>query len=236
MKEVSAESKWEITTKRYVAFIDIMGFKDMLLRATHNEIYEMMKEIDKKIKSNADIPWGKTKEKLVKATTYSDSIMIYSKDDSSNSLHSFRCTVAGLTSDLLRLAIPHKGAVAFGMMTLDTDNSIYFGQPLIDAYLLQEELYFYGVVAHATFEQELSIKEMGNALIANYLCPFKMGKSYHLTITPIFLMTTTTTKHKLQRDELINSCNKFRLKTSGHLRNYIENTELYLNTLKKEII
>ena len=42
-----SKADWEITTDRYVAFIDIMGFKDMVARSTHDEIYQMMKEIDK---------------------------------------------------------------------------------------------------------------------------------------------------------------------------------------------
>jgi len=39
----------------------------------------------------------------------------------------------------------YEGGEAFGNMTL-TSKSIFFGQPLVDAYLLQEELNFYSVV------------------------------------------------------------------------------------------
>jgi hypothetical protein len=33
-------------------------------------------------------------------------------------------------------------------MTLDYEKSIFFGQPLVDAFLLQDELKFYGIVVH----------------------------------------------------------------------------------------
>lgn len=235
MKEASPKSDWAVTANRYVAYFDIMGFKDMVLRASHNEIYEMMKKIDKGIKLNENVNWNKVPAKLIKTTTYSDSIIIYSKDDSFDSLYSLICTVSGLTNDLLTAAIPHKGAVAFGTMTLDTVNSIFFGQPLIDAYLLQEELNFYGIIAHATIEQEIEVKREKRIIpfITNYLCHFKKGNSFHLTINPMFVFTNKP-EHQKYRDELFASCKKMRFKTSGHLRKYIDNTELYLNTLKEK--
>jgi hypothetical protein len=140
MKEASPGSDWPKTANRYVAYIDIMGFKDMVLRESHSEIHEMMLKIGQYIKDSEEVQWNKATSKLIKTTYYSDSIIIYSKDDSFYSLDSFICTVAAFTHALLAESIPHKGAVAFGLMTLDTDNSIFFGQPLIDAYILQEEL------------------------------------------------------------------------------------------------
>ncbi len=51
MGESPSESAWEVTAARYVAYFDIMGFKDMVLRISHNEIYEMMKKIGIRIKA-----------------------------------------------------------------------------------------------------------------------------------------------------------------------------------------
>lgn len=90
---------------RYVAFIDIMGFKDMVLRNTHDYIYEMMKKIQASTKFSASVEWGGQKD-LIKTTTYSDSIMIYSKDNSAESLDSFISTISSLTHDLFVDGIP----------------------------------------------------------------------------------------------------------------------------------
>jgi len=183
MSTTPSKSNWEVTTNRYVAYFDIMGFKDMVFRNSHNDIYEMMKKIDRQIMINANINWSDVKDKLIKTTTYSDSIIIYSKDDNYNSFCSFAATVASLTHDLLTDAIPHKGAVAFGIMTLDTDNSIFFGRPLIDAYLLQEELTFYGIIVHSSFEQEIFKKNYEeSSVIKRYLCNLKNGNAFHYTI------------------------------------------------------
>jgi hypothetical protein len=60
----------------------------------------MMKKIEKRKKLNENLLWGSANLKLVKTTTYSDSIMIYSENDSYDAFHSLTCTVAGLTYDL----------------------------------------------------------------------------------------------------------------------------------------
>ncbi len=230
---------WEVTCKRYVGFIDIMGFKDMVLKNTHQEIYKMMLKIVESTKLFEDVEWAGRKnknEKLVTTTNYSDSIMIYSKDDSYDSLHDFICTIACITEDLFTQNIPFKGAIAFGTMTLDTEKSIFFGQPLIDSYLLQEELMFYGIIVHATAEKEISGQKniIDSLFLSKYLCPLKNGSSYHLTIYPMSADNTfQEEKDNLDFLKLLNSIDGLRGRTSGYLRKYIDNTESYMNFVRR---
>jgi hypothetical protein len=231
---MNMENDWTVTCNRYVAFLDIMGFKDMVTRMTHDEVYEMMKKIDKSRKHVENVDWLKTKLFLAKSTTYSDSIIVYSKDESYEAFDFLVSTVAGLTNYLFLEGVPHKGALAFGMMTLDTENSIYFGQPLIDAYILQEEINFYGVLMHASVEQELSTKTKKMPMFTkHYLCPLKSGNANHYTIYPLYATQKNSPKYEADYTKLIDSINKLRLKTSGHLRKYIDNTEIYLKGLSK---
>jgi hypothetical protein len=46
---------WKITNERFVAYIDIMGFKDLVMRSTHEEVYKMMKLINERRELNASI-------------------------------------------------------------------------------------------------------------------------------------------------------------------------------------
>ena len=227
----TTESQWEITTERFVAYIDIMGFKDLVARSTHEEVYQMMKTINEKREANASIKWSQSAEKLVRTTTYSDSIIIYSKDNTEDSFNSISSTVSGLTNDLFTEGIPHKGAIAFGKMTLDTDNSIFFGQPLIDAYLLQEELSFYGVIIHGSAERRITSLgiDIEGFFVTKFACPLKQGTSLHLTVYPIFLQEDDTSPRKKKREAIYASLDKFRYTTSGHLRKYVDNTENYFN-------
>jgi hypothetical protein len=231
------EVKWNVTARRFVAFIDIMGFKDMVSRNSHAKIYEMMQQIDYSRKHNERVQWTTNASTLIKTTTYSDSIMIYSKDDSIDSLRSLVYSVSGLSNDLLFKGIPHKGAVALGEMTLDYANSIFFGQPLIDAYLLQDELVFYGIVVHATAEEEIDKANQEKKTInfvKRYLCPFKAGSSYHLTIYPLYSDPSVLKMEKYTEDgaKLSKSVTALKYRTSGHLRKYVDNTETYLKMVR----
>lgn len=217
------ENDWVTTTKRYVGFIDIMGFKDMVVRSKKDEIYNMMKRIDDHLKSNLKNTSFITSRNLIKTTTFSDSIIIYSKSDDLESLKSFVFYLSCLYFQLLIEEIPFKGAVAFGEMTVDSVRSIYFGQPLIDAYLLQEELNFYGIVVHCTAHEKLESSEV-SADVKNYACNFKKGISEHLTIY-------TGKLNNEEKDQIFNSLKKMRYKTSGHIRKYIDLTEMYFKNM-----
>jgi hypothetical protein len=220
------ENKWKPTDQRYVCFIDIMGFKNMVATTKHADIYNKMKKVADFQEFNSNIAWTGNPD-LVKTTTFSDSIIIYSHDDSSDSLESIVWTVSGLMHDLLSEGIPFKGAMSHGTMTCDTKNSIFFGQPLIDSYILQEELYFYGIVVHGSTEKEMKNLE-DVYTVETYCCPFKKGKADHLTIYPIHLRCKEDKDINL---ELLKSVNKMKYYTSGHLRVYIDSTIDYLKVI-----
>jgi hypothetical protein len=228
---MKTKNNWETTANRYVVYIDIMGFKDMVAKMSHNDVYELMKRIDGIKKHVENVEWIENKSGLVKTTTYSDSIILYSKDDSYDSFDFIVSTTAGLIDYLFIEGIPFKGAVAFGLMTLDTDKSIFFGQPLIDAYLLQEEIYFYGVVFHATVEKEILLtNKRWPSFTSTYLCNFKAGTAKHMTIYPMHA-NSKGKEYNERYLSLIKAVEQLRLKTSGYLRRYIDNTEQYLSSV-----
>jgi len=158
-KITTQSEHWPITANRYVGFIDIMGFKDLVARSTHDEIYILMLKIEDAKNLNETVKWGNIQERLVKSTMYSDSIILYSKDDSEDSVRAICHTLSALTNDLIVEGIPHKGALAFGEMTLDQERSIFFGQPLIDGFLLQEELAMYGIIIHSSAQKQIEIQK-----------------------------------------------------------------------------
>lgn len=229
------ESGWKVTTERYVAFLDIMGFKDMVARNSNNYVYNIMRKVVEAAQVSAErFGIDDSSDKIidnVRVTTYSDSIMIYSRNASPKSLYNFNAVSAAIYEELLINEIPFKGAVAFGLMTLDFNSSIYFGQPLIDAYLLQEELLFYGIVVHASAEMNKGYKR--NESVFEYPCPFKNGKSSHLTIYPVSLLIDYLAGVD-DYQKIRNGVLKLRLKTSGALRKYVDNTLEYLDLVYKE--
>ncbi|CAN5236499.1 hypothetical protein BH09BAC4_BH09BAC4_10580 [soil metagenome] len=235
MKKDNETKPWETSTDRYVGFLDIMGFKDMITRRTHDEVYELMQNVSKSVssiqsvfavdyESEADIDLNIT------MILFSDSIMVFTRDDEEHSLENLIASISALSDSLFADGVPHKGAIAFGKMTLDFNKSIFFGQPLVDAFLLQDELKFYGIVVHGTAERNGDIFE--DESVIEYNCPFKNGIAKHLTIAPGISLTDEFEEKTV--DKLIEKVAKFRVTTSGSLRKYIDNTLDYLQFVKAE--
>lgn len=74
---------WNVTDKRYVCFLDIMGFKDMVMRNSHDKIYKMLEDFskDRATLESPNIPAGYEPESM-KTVSFSDSIVIFTKNDS----------------------------------------------------------------------------------------------------------------------------------------------------------
>jgi hypothetical protein len=227
---------WSVTADRYVVYIDIMGFKNMVATQSVDSIYAMMKDVNKSRDKSAAIGYlvGFETQNLVNSTTYSDSIMLYSRDGSKEALKAISLAAGILTSELFSKKVPHKGAMAFGSMMLDNENSIFFGQPLIDAYLLQEELGFYGIIVHHSAERTIFLEDFIVGCFIQFDCPLKNGIVNHKAIYPALLDYKLKAEFSNEQQTVIDGVNALRFTVSGHLRKYVENTQKYFNCVMEE--
>lgn len=226
---MSEFNKWRITCERFVGFIDIMGFKDMVARDTHTAVYKKLKQISNYRKYIPDSQSAKGKTKYI---LFSDSIILFSKGNSSSDWDSFSNSISVVYQSLLNDCIPFKGAIAYGTFTLDLELSIYFGQPLIDAYLLSNELSFYGISFHHTAEkkvkQEFKKSRKESFIFIDYKSVMDKGTALHSLFRPPDMFFEN---HNANR--IIDS---YRFMTSGSLRKYIDNTEMFFNKLTEKKI
>lgn len=225
-----------MTAERYVVYIDIMGFKHMVATRSAESIYAMMKEVNQSRDKSSTFGFmiGSEMRYLVNSTTYSDSIILYSRDGSKDSLKAISLAVALLTAELFSKKVPHKGAMAFGSMTLDAENSIFFGQPLIDAYLLQEELNFYGIVVHHSAENTILLEDYFLSCFTQFDCPLKNGVVNHKAIYPMLMDYKLKTEFSKEQQAVTDGLNALRFTVSGHLRKYVENTQKYFSHVIEE--
>jgi hypothetical protein len=141
-----------------------------------------------------------------------------SKDESEDSAIEIIISAALIISEAIKNEIPMKGAIAFGEMTVDKINSLFFGIPLIDAYELHKELKIYGVVLHHSAQKRFN-ELLGKARIfrslftANDSVPMKSGSIEHTLINWMFFVHNP-----------LNLVNKFYYNVSGAPRIYIDNT------------
>jgi len=223
-----------ITDGRFVLFADILGFKDLVGSDTHENIVKKLE----KISDTIDFISGEAshnilkdqilglEENQTKAISFSDSIVVFSKGNTLVDASKIICDAHAIMYYALETSIPIKGALSFGKMTVDFEKSLFFGKPLIDAYLLQEDLNLLSVIIDNKFE-----KQMGNYnekvfnrdnIICNYDVPMKFGKIKHELIRP----SPNTLEDRLLGLESLY------LNTSGKPRIYLDNTLKFWESLR----
>ena len=215
---------WNNTCNRFVAFLDIMGFRDRVFRESHEDMMEMfvsLRPTIKTIETFAKVASRSKKIAIVKPIIFSDSIILVSNDDSKNAFEWILFDSQWILYNAILQGIPIKGAIAYGKQTADFKESLHFGKPLIDAYELQNELKLYGVVLHHTVEKSLNefkvIDSFLDTSVIKMLVPMKSGKITHYIVN---WTQITTNKHFEPIDLVTQLYNN----VSGSPRKYVDNT------------
>ena len=109
--------------------------------------------------------------------------------------------------------VPIKGVLSKGLITADFNQNIFFGQAIIDAYLLQEELKYYGIIITSIIEKEIinDNLELPNRLIFREKTPLKSGKIEYLNLS-------------FYKDITIDKLKELYHNVDGSPRIYVDNT------------
>lgn len=224
-------SDWKTQTKRYVAFLDILGFKDYVQRHSVGIVYNRLRTLNGLLPTEDEQDLDSEMEKRIKCTIFSDSIFIFSKDDTIASFNHFLIYVRRIMRMALRKRIPLKGAIAFGHIVVDEKTNLFCGQPIIDAYLLEEDLQYMGVVFHHTFEEEYgrfseTQSKRTSESIKDRPTPFKYGLRHHWNLD---YRVSDSRIYDLKK-----YVEKQRCYSSGDARKYVDNTLTMLESFEKE--
>jgi len=250
----------ETTCDRFVAYFDVMGFKNRIFRDNHDDVLAMMQKLQVSISGikeigEASLEYKKTGKsdrfgKIAKDSIspeilkmfasslrilpvfFSDSILLVSEDDSDENIFGIIILSSFLFASSLIDQIPMKGAIAYGRQTADFDNSLYFGRPLVDAYVLQEEMCLYGAALHDTMESYLKTKKgvidtlIKSNLLHWYKTPLKQCKVNHYCLNwkPI-LVSLNEGKPEEVVSRLYDT-------VSGSTRCYVDNTLDFVNGIE----
>lgn len=244
------KSNWKTTDYRFVAFLDILGFKDSVMRNSHDDIYLKLSNINKLKKSiengnNSEVLSKNFIDSEVYIVNFSDSIVIFSKNDTIYNFEHFLIAVRYLFGKCLAATIPIKGGIAYGEISVNKTEQIYFGQPIIDAYLLEEDLNYFGVAFHNSVDKfisenyiELNELEYFSKSIFQSKIPLKYGKISHNCINwfKLLISSTESDDFVLKKNEIIDKLNRFYFSCSGNPRKYVDNTIDLFNTLIEDSI
>ena len=195
------------TSIRYTAFLDIMGFKDLVARNSHafimQKLYKLLDFIADKIS---------TEDKIF-SSIFSDSIYFFTKDDKQVTLKKLIEILSEVIKFALSIGLPMKGAIAMGEISIDEEKKLTFGQPLIDAYLIEENIVLYGIVIHNSIE-EIIRKNTFQKYVIDAKIPLKNGSASH------YILRWWNNDLK-DCQQLVND---IRLTVSDSPRRYIDNT------------
>lgn len=228
--------------EKYVLYADIMGFKERVMRTKHADLKKELKKLRQELYDwlNSYLEDVKT----FKVSFFSDSILIV--DEISHlGFERISSAAAKLMTVSLEHKFPIKGAIAKGAFTYEEEEQLFFGEAIIDAFLLEEQVHYYGIVAHHTMEED--IKSFSNGIqepdlslrffVSPYVLspiPLKNGKithyhlAYNLTnceIFPDIVIEKYTEKHISWLEEIYGT-------VSGTPRIYVDNT---LQVLKEDL-
>lgn len=179
ISNVSELQTGDVTIERFVAFLDIMGFKDFVARNDHRVILEKLTTLTDFMSETVGREHG------FYFTMFSDSIMVYSDKSDEEAFSIIVYLISEIVRESISIGLPIKGAIAKGVCTATTgEKLLYFGQPIIDAFKLEENLVIYGVAIHNTAEEEairLS-KKKDFSMVYDYNVPLKSASSNHYII------------------------------------------------------
>lgn len=226
---------WNDDEERFVLYLDIMGFKDRVAKTDISELKQLLltfKTKNRKLKPLLENTTTGLRKEFMKMSQFSDSIVVISRSNTKDDLN--RITKAGviLMQTALETGFALRGAVAAGNMVFDSENQIFFGQALVDAYLLEEQLNYYGIVFHDSAEK-LVRESLENNEDATYFpikdeaIPTKSGLSAHYHIAWYEM------KKNLSRGDIRQNANVWlkllRESVSGNPRVYLDNTWKLVN-------
>lgn len=231
---IDIQNSWENDAERLILYADIMGFKDRVLSTNHEELKQdlllFMNCFNKKIKPLLTGDY-------LRYVQFSDSIIIVANGSDSKMFNIITKAAVCLMHVAMSHCFPIKGVLSKGVFTYDDANDLYFGQPLVDAYVLHDELYYYGIVAHHSDESVIKKYNYLNLPYSKGLIPLKRGRTAHYHLSWHLIRENLSTGDISKKVE--SWLSQIEEHVSGAPRIYIDNTREVLkgekiNTNKKD--
>ncbi len=237
------------TQKRLIAIFDIIGFKERVKENSHKIIYDELKKIKDNLKTDemldkffikADKVHAKKrgleppiKKSVIQHLLFSDTILFIS-DDVDFGLISMIHKSKQLVSHCLKNEIPIKGCIATGDVSYNKTDDIIFGKPIIDAFLLAEEMKFMGIILDRSMEENIELFRSidYNHYVLYDKVPLKSGKinHYYIELKDTWKLENFTENHD---EEVYKGIKKMYQSVNSGPRQYYDNTlDLFFKDFK----
>jgi len=221
--------QWEEDAERLILYADFMGFKSRIFSKSHAELKRELEEFNNQFTKKIS---PLQKGDYLKFVQFSDSILIVVNGVDDKMFNLITKASVCLFQVSMSMGIPIKGVISKGVFTYDKKKELYFGKPLVDAYLLHEELKFYGIVVHHTAESVIKKYRDASRPYLNTPIYLERGKVSH------FHLCWNLINKNLSKGDLTSEIEKWLEKisetVSGYPRMYIDRTIEILEADKKD--
>lgn len=226
--------EWKKKATRFILFVDILGFKDLVMRENHAQIIKKLTELTHALEYLEGEEGTNFLSKYVnnleidqtKSVTFSDSIIVFSKGCTATDAAKIIANASALLGYAMMHKIPVKGAISYGQITIDFEKSLFFGRPLIDAYLLHEELNMLSIIIDHNAEKRFN-RLKSNIYNYSQLVQYEVSMKYSRVTHTILAPTTNTVQKRIE------NLKRLYFQTSGKPRIYIDTTLKFYESLLK---
>jgi len=125
---MSVEYLPEKNVTRYLAYFDLLGTQELIQAKKIRQVFAAYAIANKKLAA-----WSKRHPQVAQAW-FSDTFILYTKDDSAQSFRAIEIVCRWFVYSLLRNRIPVRGALACGEFYADVRTRSYLGEALLEAY------------------------------------------------------------------------------------------------------
>jgi hypothetical protein len=159
--------------QRFVAHIDILGMSSIVERDADLawQVLSDLVAVRDRI-SNYALEFLDTKDliaipEVIQIVTFSDTILLFTKDSSDTNLRCLIVVVAEMFHKALCQCVPVRAGISFGTFYFNIEKSMYAGPALIDAYRVGEAAQWSGItLSQSVQDRAMALKMMsGNSKV-----------------------------------------------------------------------
>lgn len=239
------DTDWTANRARILLFADVMGFKAMVNSKQHVELVNTFRKfINELTKLVEPLETGRH----LRLTMFSDSIIMGTDSCSIKNFNIIIKAAALLMNLCHKYKFPINGCIACGNLTFDEQIQtpemeaeikgkrkvkpympLFIGESVVNAHILNEDLFCYGIVLHPTaedlFRQSLKHREEKYHHPFHYIpVPLKSGGFAHLYYLSWISVPTPLKDKDLSNDDIKHWLEAMEAVSTSRPRTYIYNT------------
>lgn len=165
----------------FVAMLDVLGFKNLVKDTRLSslaESYELLLQLKRLAARVPVLNAAGGYSHVVGTTVFSDTIVMWCNDDS-EALDSLLAAVAGLIALAIDQSWLLRCGVAYGEAVMCLEQRIFIGQPIIDAFRMEQAQKWVGGALHSSCIQHDKLAQFmrDHDCIVPYTVPTKSGRN-----------------------------------------------------------